>query len=98
MPPIAAVHAYRGEADLAFAWLDKPVDYHQSGVYDIGPEPYFAKIKSDARWLPLLCKIGVAPEQLARIEYKAALPADWRESANGADIGRRIACCDPAAP
>jgi len=30
-------------------------------------------------WLPLLRKIGVVPEQLARIECKAALPADWRE-------------------
>ena len=34
----------------------------------------------------------------SRIEYQAALPTDWRESANGADIGRRIAFCDPAAP
>jgi len=52
---------------------------HQSGAYDIGSEPYFAKIHSDPRWLPRLRKVGFAPERLARIGHKVTLPPDWRE-------------------
>jgi hypothetical protein len=36
-------------------------------------------MQSDPPWLPFLRRACVAPEQLARIEYKVALPADWRE-------------------
>jgi hypothetical protein len=38
----------------------------------------FAKIHSDPRWLPFLRKIGSAPEQLAKIEFKVTLPAEWQ--------------------
>jgi hypothetical protein len=34
----------------------------------------FARIHSDPRWLPFLRRIGRAPEQLARIEFKVTLP------------------------
>ena len=34
----------------------------------------FDKIHGDARWLPFLRKIGKAPEQLAKIEFKVTLP------------------------
>lgn len=69
---IAAVLAYRGEADLAFAWLDKAVQYNSYG--SITTEPRFASIHDDPRWLPLLESIGRSPEQLAAIEFKVTLP------------------------
>ena len=31
-------------------------------------------IHSDARWLPLLRKLGMAPEQLAAIKFDVTLP------------------------
>jgi hypothetical protein len=31
-------------------------------------------IHSDPRWLPFLRKIGKAPDQLAKIEFKVPLP------------------------
>jgi hypothetical protein len=71
---IAAVLAYRGEANLAFAWLDKAVQYNLHTHGSITTEPRFASIRDDPRWLPLLESIGRSPEQLAAIEFKIDLP------------------------
>ena len=71
---IAYVYAFRGEADKAFEWLDKAVQYEDPGLIDIAAENLFDKIHSDSRWLPFLRKIGRAPEQLAKIQFKVTLP------------------------
>jgi len=71
---IAQVHAFRGEADKAFEWLDKAVAYQDPGLSDIVRENLFNNIHSDPRWLPFLRKLGVAPEQLAKIQLKVTLP------------------------
>ena len=71
---IAYVYAFRGEADKAFEWLDKAVDYGDSGLAQIVTENLFDKIPGDPRWLPFLRKIGKAPEQLAKIKFKVMLP------------------------
>jgi len=72
---IAYIYAFRGEADKAFEWLDKAVQYDDPGVGEIVTENLFDKIHSDPRWLPFVRKIGKAPEQLATIEFKVTLPA-----------------------
>ena len=71
---IAYVYAYRGEADQAFEWLDKAVEYGDPGLGEIVTENLFDKIHNDPRWLPFLRKLGKAPEQLAKIEFKVTLP------------------------
>jgi len=71
---IAYVYAFRGEADQAFAWLDKAIEYGDPGISEIVPENLFDKIHADPRWLPFLRKIGKAPDQLAKIEFKVTLP------------------------
>ena len=71
---IAYVYAYRGEADQAFAWLDKAIEYGDGGLAEIVTENLFEKIHADPRWLPFLRKVGKAPEQLAKIEFKVTLP------------------------
>ena len=71
---IAYVYAFRGEADKAFAWLDKAVEYGDPGLGEIVTENLFDKIHADPRWLPFLRKVGKAPEQLAKIEFKVTLP------------------------
>ena len=67
---IAYVYAFCGDADKAFEWLDKAVTYHDGGLGGIVAENLFDKIQSDPRWLPFLRKIGKAPDQLAKIEFK----------------------------
>jgi TolB-like protein len=71
---IASVYAYRGEADKAFAWLNKAVEYGDGGLGEIVTDNLFDKLHSDPRWLAFLRKIGKAPEQLAKIEFKVRLP------------------------
>jgi TolB-like protein/Tfp pilus assembly protein PilF len=71
---IAYVYAFRGEADKAFAWLDKAVEYGDGGLAVIVTENLFDKIHADPRWPVFLRKIGKAPEQLAQIEFKVTLP------------------------
>jgi tetratricopeptide (TPR) repeat protein len=71
---IASVYAFRGEADAAFAWLDKAVEYDDSGFSEIVTENLFDNIHADPRWPAFLRKIGKAPEQLAKIEFKVTLP------------------------
>jgi hypothetical protein len=67
---IAYVYAFCSDADKAFEWLDKAVAYHDGGLAEIVTENLFDKIHSEPRWLPFLRKIGKAPDQLAKIEFK----------------------------
>ena len=67
---IAYLYAFCGDGDKAFEWLDNAVTYQDPGLSDILKENLFDKIHSDPRWLPFLRKIGKAPEQLAKIEFK----------------------------
>ena len=71
---IAYVSAYRGEADRAFEWLDKAVEYQDGGLSDITTEHLFSNIHDDPRWLPFLMSIGKSPEQLDAIEFEVTLP------------------------
>jgi TolB-like protein/cytochrome c-type biogenesis protein CcmH/NrfG len=71
---IAYVFAFRGEADKAFEWLDKAVTYGDAGLREIVLDNLFDKIHSDPRWLPFLRRIGMSPEQLAKIKFKVTLP------------------------
>jgi TolB-like protein/Flp pilus assembly protein TadD len=80
---IAYVYAFRGEADKAFAWLDKAVEYGDTGLGEILTETLFDKIHADPRWLPFLRKIGKAPEQLAKIEFMVTLPQAEGAAASG---------------
>jgi len=81
---IAYVHAFRGEADQAFEWLDKAVQYGDTGFSEILTEQLFANIHTDPRWLPFLRKIGKAPEQIAKIDFHVTLPAEWQAEAEAA--------------
>ena len=72
---IAYIYAYRGEADRAFAWLDRAVEYGDPGLSEIAVEPFFDRLRADPRWLPFLRRIGRTPEQLARIPFHVRPPS-----------------------
>jgi TolB-like protein/Tfp pilus assembly protein PilF len=71
---IAYVLAFRGEADRAFEWLGKAVEYNDPGLAETAVEVVFANIHDDPRWLPFLESIGKSPEQLAAIEFNVTVP------------------------
>ncbi len=77
---IAYVYAYRGEADNA-------VEYGDRCLSDIVTENLFEKIHADPRWLAFLRKVGKAPEQLAKIELKVAMPGGgWHGERRGESL------------
>jgi TolB-like protein/lipoprotein NlpI len=72
---IAYVHAWRGETDLVFEWLQKAIDYSDPGLSLIVAEPLFAVVHDDPRWPVFLEKVGKSPGQLEAIEFNVpALP------------------------
>ena len=71
---VASVYARRGDSDQAFAWLAKAVTYSDAWLVWVSVEPLLAGIHDDSRWLPFLRELGMAPEQLAAIEFDVKLP------------------------
>ncbi len=71
---IAYVLAFRKDADRAFEWLDKAVDYGDPGLADIVAEILFSSLRLDPRWTAFLERIGRAPAQLRTIEFNVTMP------------------------
>ncbi|MGD1976862.1 MAG: tetratricopeptide repeat protein [Gammaproteobacteria bacterium] len=72
---VAAVHARQGRADDAFEWLERA--YRMNGPGQMLGVPHgvmFESLHDDPRWEPLLEKLGLAPGQLAAIEFDVELP------------------------
>jgi tetratricopeptide (TPR) repeat protein len=71
---IAQVLAYCNEIDRAFMWLDKAIQYNDTGLTEINSYSFFENLHGDSRWLRIQQRIGVAPEQIDAIEVEFSLP------------------------
>jgi len=61
---IALVHAYRGETDEAFEWLDRSYAVRDTGMaWFLRNDPFLANIKSDPRYAALLRRMKL-PERV----------------------------------
>ncbi len=59
-PYDAAVnHTYAGDADKALFWLEKAVEARCFGITYLGVNPLFDQLRSDARFVSLLGRIGL---------------------------------------
>jgi len=57
---VAEVYAARGEADLAFDWLDRAYVQRDPGLSAMKVQPLFRSLHTDPRWDVFLCKMGLA--------------------------------------
>jgi adenylate cyclase len=57
---IAEAHAYRGETDRAFEWLERAYAQRDPGLTQMKRLPLFRKLHGDPRWQPFLAKMGLA--------------------------------------
>jgi tetratricopeptide (TPR) repeat protein len=57
---IAEVHAYRGETDAAFEWLDRAYRQRDGGMATIRIEPLLRSLHSDRRYQALVVKMKLA--------------------------------------
>jgi len=55
----AGVRAWRGEPDLAFAWLERAYEAHDPGVSAMKANSILFSLHSDPRWDELLRKVGL---------------------------------------
>jgi hypothetical protein len=59
---IAEIYALMGRADTAFEYLEHALEVRDLGVSSILSSPHLKPLHSDARWQPLLRKIGIPEE------------------------------------
>jgi TolB-like protein/cytochrome c-type biogenesis protein CcmH/NrfG len=56
---IAAVYAFRGDADETFEWLDRAYEKHDPGVMAIIDNPFTRELRSDPRFAAFCKKVGL---------------------------------------
>jgi len=56
---IAQVHAWRGEKDVAFAWLDRAYAQRDAGLAELRVDPLLRRIRDDPRYAALLRKVNL---------------------------------------
>ena len=66
---LAYIYAYRHDADRVFAWLDKAIEYNDTGMHEVGRLPMFDPVREDPRWQRLMERLGRTPEQHAAIRF-----------------------------
>ena len=66
--------AFRGDTDRAFEWLDKAAQSLDPSLGAMPRSPFCENLHNDPRWLPYLRSHGMAPDQLAAIEFDVTLP------------------------
>jgi len=62
---VAEVHAFRGEIDLAFEWLEASYRLRDSGTALMKCDPLLKNLHADPRWQTMLKKVGLADALLA---------------------------------
>jgi tetratricopeptide (TPR) repeat protein len=66
---IAENHAWRGEIDSAFEWLDRAIDESQYMWGSLSFDPAFKNLHDDPRWQVFRTRVGRSEEQLKEIEF-----------------------------
>ncbi len=55
---IATAHAFRGELDAAFAWMEKAYEQRDAGLVEVKVDPHASAIRVDSRWPAFVSKMG----------------------------------------
>ncbi len=56
---VATAHAWRGEKDQAFEWLDRAYSQRDGGMAMIKYDPFLALLRSDPRYAAMVRKLGL---------------------------------------
>jgi TolB-like protein/Tfp pilus assembly protein PilF len=63
---IASFHAWRGDRDEAFAWLDRALAQEDEGIADILLDPSLKGLRSDPRYRTILAAMNLPPDAVVR--------------------------------
>ena len=64
---VAMLHAYRGDKDAAFEWLDRGIEAGGSGIGETRMYAWFRTLYDDPRWENALTRLGVSDADARRI-------------------------------
>lgn len=56
---VAQLHAFRGEVDQAFEWLDRAYEQRDAGLTQLIGDPLLSNLVTDPRWRALLERVGL---------------------------------------
>ena len=56
---IAEIHAFRGDKDMAFEWLERAMETRDGGLTVLLGNPVFDELTSDARYQTLVRDLGL---------------------------------------
>jgi tetratricopeptide (TPR) repeat protein len=73
---LARAHAWLGNADSAFQYLELTRQQDPGTLQGDMTNPIFSKIKGDPRWLPFVESVGQTPEQLKQVSFRPRLPPE----------------------
>ena len=71
---LARAHAWLGNADQAFHYLERTLAEAPGYLGGIATHPLFSPVHDDPRWQPFVQKAGQSAEQLGEIEFRLGLP------------------------
>jgi tetratricopeptide (TPR) repeat protein len=71
---IAQVYAWVGDADQAFAWLDKALAQNEAGLTQQFLLLLYQPVRDDPRWMAFRERVGMSEAQLAAISFEVKLP------------------------
>ena len=71
---LARAHAWLGNADQAFHYLERTLAEAPGYLGGIATHPLFSPVHDDPRWQPFVQKAGQSAEQLGEIEFRLELP------------------------
>jgi len=71
---LATVHAQAGDLDAAFREIERAIRQRDSGVMLLPSDWLVEPMRKDARWLPMMRRLGRAPEQLEQIKFDLPVP------------------------
>jgi TolB-like protein/DNA-binding winged helix-turn-helix (wHTH) protein/Tfp pilus assembly protein PilF len=57
---IAEIYAYRGDSDMAFQWLSRAYQQHDSGMRSVKIDPFLRSVRKDPRYADLLKRMRLS--------------------------------------
>lgn len=84
---VAEVHAWRGEPDASYRWMQRSVEVRDGSLMYLAFDPLIAGLRKDPRWPALLRQVGLAGYLLpghAPAVARTDSPAKAPEAAHGA--------------
>jgi len=67
---VAEVYAFAGQADDAFAWIERDHTITSAGWAESVLSPVYNRIRNEVRWQRFINDLDLAPSRMAEIQFE----------------------------